>query len=60
VEVKASSAGSLNPVLEYFQGQTGAQHSFQVVFDMDFVERDCFLENKPVRVPALTFLSQLV
>lgn len=39
---------------------TGAQHAFQVAFDLPFVETDLFTRTTPCRVPALTFLSQLL
>ena len=46
--------------LGYFAELTGAKHAFQVSFDADYVERDCFGEHGPIVVPASTFLSQLV
>ncbi len=60
VEVKTSARRDLNPNLGYFQRQTGARHAFQATFDLDPVERDCFAETRPVRVPVSTLLSQLV
>jgi hypothetical protein len=60
VEVKTSSHRDLNPSLAYFQKQTGARHAFQAVFDLDYVDRDCFSETEPVRVPIRTLLSQMV
>jgi len=60
VEAKSSSSKTINPALEYFQKRTGATHAFQVVMDMDDVNRDCFMIQEPVRVPATTFLSQLI
>ncbi len=60
VEVKQSAKRDLNPNLEYYQQLTGAKHAFQVCMDMEYVERDCFSESKPVKVPAATFFSQLV
>lgn len=59
-EVKLSGASTLSPHLRHFQVQTGARHAFQVTFDSPFVRRDCFEEERPVRVPARTLLSQLV
>jgi len=59
VEVKTSDT-SLSPDLERFQRQTGADHAFQVVLDLDYVDRNCFDTIDPVAVPARTFLSQLV
>jgi len=60
VEVKTSGKQSLNKNLFYFQKKTGAQHAFQVAFDLEFIAQDCFSVKKPVIVPATTFLSQLV
>lgn len=60
VEVKSAGAKRLSPQLEYFQRQTRAMHAFQVAFDLEFVDRDCFEVKQPVIVPARTFLSQLV
>ncbi|MEI7901618.1 MAG: AAA family ATPase [bacterium] len=60
VEVKSAGKRDLNPNLEYFQRMTGAQHAFQVAFDLPFVAVDLFSRTTPVRVPALTFLSQLL
>ncbi len=60
VEVKLSENSKLSESLTYFQLQTQAKHAFQVAFDMDFVERDCFEIHQPVIVPAKSFLAQLV
>jgi uncharacterized protein len=60
VEVKASDNGGLSKSLFYYQELTKAPHAFQVVFDMDYVEGDCFASSRPIIVPAKTFLSQLV
>jgi predicted AAA+ superfamily ATPase len=60
VEVKTSGRREITPALTYFQRQTGAQHAFQMAFDMDFVDADCFAHSAPVRVPATTLLSQFV
>ncbi len=57
-EIKASDA-NLSPSLAFFQQATGAEHAFQVVFDVPYVEADCFSRHDPVVVPAKTFLSQL-
>lgn len=59
-EVKSSGKRGLNPNLAYFQDSLHTKHAFQVVFNMEYVECDCFAESQPVRVPAKTFLSQLV
>ena len=59
VEVKAGDA-RLSPALAHFQGQTGAPHAFQAVFDLPFEPVDCFSASNPVVVPARTLLSQLL
>ncbi len=60
VEVKRSGSAALSPELQRFQRQTGAKHAFQVALDLPYVERDCFAHDRPIIVPAQTFLSQLV
>ena len=60
VEVKLSSKGGISKNLAYFQDKVKAKHAFQVVFDMDYVQRDCFKQTEPIIVPAQTFLTQLV
>lgn len=59
VEVKSGSA-PLSKNLAYFQKVTGARHAFQVALDDPFIDADCFAIPYPVKVPARTFLSQLV
>jgi uncharacterized protein len=60
VEVKLSNNKAISPALNYFKNMTGAQHAFQVVIDLPWVNRNCFEETRSVVVPARTFLSQLV
>lgn len=60
VEVKTSRKAGISESLHHFQKQTGASHAFQVVFDMDYVDADCFKHSQPVIVPAATLLSQLI
>jgi predicted AAA+ superfamily ATPase len=60
VEVKLSAKQGISKALYHFQKQTKAAHAFQVVRDMDFVDEDCFAHHDPIKVPALTFLSQLL
>ena len=60
VEVKASANKQLSKNLIHFQNCLNLKHAFQVVFDLDFVDLDCFAEKEPIIVPAKTFLSQLV
>lgn len=59
-EVKLSSKDNLSKNLFYFQDKVKAQHAFQIVFDLDYINTDCFKHNKPIIVPARTFLTQLV
>lgn len=60
VEVKASAQGGISKSLHHFQKQTGALHAFQVVFDLPYIDRNCFLHHEPIIVPFTTFLSQLI
>lgn len=60
VEVKSTDRGSVSPALSYYLEQTGAEHAFQIAFDLDYVDRDCFEARRPLIVPASTLLSQLV
>ena len=59
VECKTSDQG-ISPSLYYFQQQTKASFAFQVSMQKPFVDRTCFIEGKPLLVPAQTLLSQLV
>ena len=59
-EVKTSAKSKLSGTLANFQEKTGAGHAFQVAFDLDYIDRNCFDINSPVIVPAITFWSQLV
>ncbi len=60
VEVKSTEKESLSPNLYYFQKQVKAEHAFQIAFDMDYIDQDCFLYTDPAIVSAKTFLSQLI
>lgn len=59
-EVKASEGRGLSPALAYYQKMTGCSHAFQVAVDAGFVDANCFGARRPVEVPALSLLSQLV
>ena len=59
VEVKKASE-RLSDSLAHFQTQTGARHAFQVVLDLEYVNRNAFDYTTPIIVPAKTFLSQLI
>ena len=58
VEVKASDT-TLGPGLHYFQEQLNADHAFQLVVDLPFVDADAFSRHDPTVVSASAFLSQL-
>ena len=60
VEVKSSPHKRVSENLEYFKTRTGAQHAFEIVMDLPYEDVDCFEYDYPVRVPAMTFLSQLI
>ena len=60
VEVKTSGTATLSRHLARFQEKTGARHALQVAMNLDYVDADCFAVQRPVIVPAKTFLSQLV
>jgi predicted AAA+ superfamily ATPase len=60
VEVKLSDSKSISPHLYTFQEQLGAEHAFQVVIHLPYVDKSCFSSKQPIIVPAKTFLSQLV
>lgn len=60
VEVKSSANKRLSPSLEYFKTILKIDHAFQVDFESDFIQRDCFREKRSIRVPAATLLSQFI
>lgn len=60
VEVKSSENKGISPALFYYQQATQAQFALQVVFDKEYVDKNCFISPQPLIVPATTFLSQLV
>ena len=60
VEAKYSDNNAISKNLEYFKEQSKALHSFQVVHNMPYVDKDCFAFEGPVIVSSQTFLSQLV
>jgi len=60
VEVK-NADNTLSPSLKHFQEQTKAPFAFQIVVEADYVDANCFSsQNRPMIVPARTFLSQLL
>ncbi|MCL2659473.1 MAG: AAA family ATPase [Acidobacteriaceae bacterium] len=58
VEAKLGDT-ALSPALAYFQTQVKAPYAFQVIVNLPFEEVNCFTAQRPVTVPARTFLSQL-
>ncbi len=60
VEVKKSQQQPLSPNLRYFQQQLNCPYAFQVVYDLPYVDQDCFSQHDPLKVSMQTFLSQLV
>ncbi|MCH9609654.1 MAG: hypothetical protein S4CHLAM45_00410 [Chlamydiales bacterium] len=60
VEAKTSDSKGISKSLHYFSKELHLPHAFQVVYDLPFEEIDCFSYQKPIIVPASTFLSQLV
>jgi predicted AAA+ superfamily ATPase len=59
-EVK-STDNTLSPTLTYYQEQLKIPFAFQVVLNADYIDKDCFtVKDKPLVVPAKTFLSQLL
>ncbi len=59
VEVKTSDT-SLSNSLSHFQKATRAQHAFQAVMELPYVDANCFDRKDAVVVPAKTLLSQLL
>ncbi len=59
VEVKSSDK-PLSKSLAYFQEKTKALHAFQLNINAPFIQANCFNHEQPIKVPAKTFLSQLV
>lgn len=60
VEVKKSGSNNISDSLRYYWDLLKVPHAFQVVMDMGYVDVNCFSYQKPVIVPASTFLSQLI
>ena len=60
VEVKNSGNKSLSKSLVYFKKKLNIPHAFQVVFDTDYIGKNCFDFTDPIIVPAKTFLMQLI
>ena len=59
VECKYSYKEPISKALYRFKEKVQPKHIFQVVYDLPFIEKDCFLVKEPTIIPAKTFLSQL-
>jgi predicted AAA+ superfamily ATPase len=59
VEVKSSANKSISSNLSYFSEQLDTEYALEVVYDLEYVAKDCFTNKEPLRVPLSTFLSQL-
>ncbi len=59
-EVKTSASGRLSKSLRYYHALLGTAHAFQIILDADYIDEDCFSHSEPIKVPAVTLLSQLV
>ena len=60
VEAKLSDSNRISESLGYYKKQIGAKHAFQVVYNLPYLDVDCFTYREPMIVPASTFLLQLV
>lgn len=60
VEAKLSFQQPLSQSLKYFKQQLNCPHAFQVVLNMEYVNKDCFDLFQPTIVPAKTLLAQLI
>lgn len=60
IESKLSNNKGVSSSLRYFYERLNPEFAFQVVFDMDYVDKSCFETQGIMIVPARTFLSQLV
>ncbi|MCL2311597.1 MAG: ATP-binding protein [Firmicutes bacterium] len=59
VEAKLSDV-RMSKSIEHFRALINPDYSIQAVFNESFVAKTCFINDKPLVVPAKTFLSQLV
>lgn len=59
IEVKSSSNENLSPSLHHFSKQLNPKYTFQIAYDMPYIDFDIRELKKPMIVPMSTFLSQL-
>ena len=60
IEVKLSDNKNISPALHTYTKALNPEFSFQVVMNMEYVDKNCFALPGTWIVPARTFLSQLV
>lgn len=60
IEVKSSYHKSISSSLHYYKEILNPEFMFQISFDSDYEDTDCFSQSEKVKFPVLTFLSQLV
>jgi len=49
-DVKSSVSKRISPHLEYFSNLLKVKHAFQVELDGEYVDRDCFSTDGPIKV----------
>lgn len=59
-EVKHSQEKQISKPLISFHKILNTNHAFQIVYNMDYIDADCFNAGEPLIVPLKTFLAQLV
>lgn len=60
VEAKLSNNVPISKNLINFKNKLNAPYAFQVIHNLDYVDKSCFESHYPIIVPARTFLSQLI
>ena len=56
IEVKTSMENKLSSKLEKFATQVKPDYIFQVAINGDYIDKDVFQINRPMIIPAKTFL----
>ncbi len=59
VEAKVAQT-NITKSMYYYAEKLKPAHAFNVVLELDYIDKNCFDYKEPVTVPAATFLSQLV
>jgi predicted AAA+ superfamily ATPase len=60
VEAKLSNNAPISKNLIHFKQHLNVPYAFQVVHNLDYIDKSCFDAQHAIIVPAKTFLSQLV